>query len=54
MRCADMSRHSILKAFELPAIFEGTVGIHARALGAASLPLSDRFLLGQKIFRKGS
>ncbi len=41
-----------LEGIELPAILEGTVGIHARALGAASLPLSDRFLLGQKIFRK--
>jgi predicted NBD/HSP70 family sugar kinase len=41
-----------LEGIELPAILEGTVGIHARALGAASLPLSDRFLTGQKIFRK--
>lgn len=30
----------------LPAIREGTVGLHARALGGASLPLSERFLLG--------
>ncbi|MDI6026585.1 ROK family transcriptional regulator [Corticibacterium sp. UT-5YL-CI-8] len=30
----------------LPTIREGTVGIHARALGAASLPLSERFLIG--------
>jgi predicted NBD/HSP70 family sugar kinase len=43
-----------LEGIELPAILEGTVGIHARALGAASLPLSDRFLLGQKIFRKAN
>ncbi|WP_370637078.1 ROK family transcriptional regulator [Phyllobacterium chamaecytisi] len=43
-----------LEGIQLPAIFEGTVGIHARALGAASLPLSDRYLLGQKLFRKGS
>ena len=28
----------------LPTILEGTVGIHARSLGAASLPLSERFL----------
>ncbi|WP_371929566.1 ROK family transcriptional regulator [Phyllobacterium sp. 21LDTY02-6] len=41
-----------LEGIELPVILEGTVGIHARALGAASLPLADRFLLGQKIFRK--
>jgi predicted NBD/HSP70 family sugar kinase len=43
-----------LEGIELPVIIEGTVGIHARALGAASLPLSDRFLLGQKIFRKAT
>lgn len=30
----------------LPELRKGTVGIHARALGAATLPLSDRFLLG--------
>ena len=30
----------------LPVIREGTVGIHARALGGASLPLSERFLIG--------
>ncbi|WP_047143891.1 ROK family transcriptional regulator [Aquamicrobium sp. LC103] len=29
-----------------PIVKEGTVGIHARALGGASLPLSDRFLIG--------
>lgn len=35
-----------VEGLTLPAIREGTVGHHARALGAASLPLSDRFLLG--------
>lgn len=30
----------------LPPVREGTVGIHARALGGASLPLSERFLVG--------
>ena len=30
----------------MPAVREGTVGIHARALGGASLPLSERFLVG--------
>lgn len=30
----------------LPVLREGTVGRHARALGAASLPLAERFLLG--------
>ena len=41
-----------LEGLELPVILEGTVGIHARAIGAASLPLADRFLIGQKIYRK--
>lgn len=35
-----------VEGLTLPAIREGTVGHNARALGAASLPLSDRFLLG--------
>jgi hypothetical protein len=30
----------------IPEIREGTVGHHARALGGASLPLSERFLIG--------
>lgn len=30
----------------LPAVREGTVGRHARALGGASLPLAERFLVG--------
>lgn len=34
------------EGLRLPEIREGTVGIHARALGAASLPLSERFLIG--------
>ncbi|MGH6859812.1 MAG: ROK family transcriptional regulator [Phyllobacterium sp.] len=42
-----------LEGIQLPAILEGTVGIHARSLGAATLPLADRFLLGQKNFRNG-
>lgn len=35
-----------VEGLRVPEIREGTVGIHARALGGASLPLSDRFLLG--------
>ncbi|HEY5820164.1 MAG TPA: ROK family transcriptional regulator [Mesorhizobium sp.] len=35
-----------VEGLQLPAIREGTVGIHARAIGAASLPLSERFLVG--------
>ncbi len=36
----------------LPRIKEGTVGADARSLGAASLPLSSRFLLDQNAFLK--
>lgn len=35
-----------IEGLVLPETREGTVGIHARALGGASLPLSERFLLG--------
>ncbi|ACO77863.1 ROK-related protein [Azotobacter vinelandii CA] len=31
-------------------IEEGTIGAHARSLGAASLPLSARFLLALQTF----
>ena len=34
------------EGLKLPTVREGTVGIHARALGGASLPLSERFLIG--------
>jgi predicted NBD/HSP70 family sugar kinase len=55
-RVADKVRSHVasfdLEGIEPPAILEGTVGIHARSLGAASLPLAERFLLGQKILRK--
>lgn len=35
-----------VEGLKIPAVREGTVGIHARALGGASLPLSERFLIG--------
>jgi predicted NBD/HSP70 family sugar kinase len=35
-----------VEGLHIPDVHEGTVGIHARALGGASLPLSERFLLG--------
>lgn len=35
-----------VEGLTVPEVREGTVGIHARALGGASLPLSERFLLG--------
>ena len=34
------------EGLQLPAIRAGTVGVHARAIGGASLPLSERFLVG--------
>jgi predicted NBD/HSP70 family sugar kinase/predicted transcriptional regulator len=42
-----------VEGLNVPSIREGTVGIHARALGGASLPLSDRFLIGAAAPPKG-
>lgn len=42
-----------LTGVETPDIREGTVGSDARSLGAASLPLSERFLVDRKAFLKG-
>ena len=36
-----------------PDVFEGSIGSDARALGAASLPLSERFLVERNSFQKG-
>jgi predicted NBD/HSP70 family sugar kinase len=41
------------EGLNLPEVREGTVGIHARALGGASLPLFERFLLGANSLYKG-
>lgn len=38
--------HMDAEGLRVPEIREGTVGHHARALGGASLPLSERFLTG--------
>jgi predicted NBD/HSP70 family sugar kinase len=43
-----------VEGLSLPATRAGTVGIHARALGGASLPLSDRFLVGQIASSRGA
>jgi predicted NBD/HSP70 family sugar kinase len=43
-----------VEGLKIPAVREGTVGIHARALGGASLPLSERFLIGATTPPKGS
>ncbi len=37
-----------------PEVCEGSIGRDARALGAASLPLSERFLVDRNAFLKGS
>ena len=38
---------------EVPELREGSIGRDARALGAASLPLSDKFLVDRDAFLKG-
>lgn len=43
-----------VEGLNVPSIIEGTVGIHARALGGASLPLSERFLIGPAPLLKGN
>ncbi len=43
---ARLERYDV-EGLTLPVVREGTVGIHARSLGGASLPLSERFLLRQ-------
>ncbi|MGI6851489.1 ROK family transcriptional regulator [Mesorhizobium sp. 1B3] len=43
-----------VEGLRLPQVQEGSVGHNARALGAASLPLSDRFLLGAGVALKGA
>lgn len=42
-----------LAGIETPEVREGTVGSNARSLGAASLPLSERFLVDRTAFLKG-
>lgn len=42
-----------LSGIEPPAIREGTVGAEARALGAAAIPLSQRYLIDQNPTREG-
>ncbi|MDO6460460.1 ROK family transcriptional regulator [Granulosicoccaceae sp. 1_MG-2023] len=41
-----------LDGLNVPVVREGSIGIHARAIGGASLPLSERFLIG-RIERQG-
>ena len=42
-----------VEGLKIPEVREGTVGIHARAMGGASLPLSERFLIGAAVPSKG-
>lgn len=49
---AEVARLSVAGT-QTPEVIEGTVGPDARALGAASLPLSNRFLVDRSIFQKG-
>lgn len=53
----DRVRHHLedtpLPGIDTPGIHEGSVGSDARVLGAASLPLSDRFLVDRNAFLKG-
>ena len=54
VRRATRQLHEItVPGIEIPEIREGTIGSDARSLGAASLPLSDRFLVDRKAFLKG-
>jgi predicted NBD/HSP70 family sugar kinase len=56
-RLVDAVRQEIMgidiEGLRLPQVQEGSVGHNARALGAASLPLSDRFLPGAGMASKG-
>lgn len=53
----EATRRSLLElnlvGIDAPSVNEGTVGPHARALGGASLPLSDRFLLDRNALLQG-
>ena len=39
-----------LPGLQTPEIYQGSIGANARVLGAASLPLSERFLVDQNAF----
>lgn len=43
----------LIAGVQKPEIFEGSIGPDARVLGAASLPLSERFLVERNIYQKG-
>lgn len=43
-----------IEGLQPPSIRAGTVGIHARAIGGASLPLSERFLVASTALNQGA
>ena len=45
--------HMSIAGVQKPVVAEGTIGQDARALGAASLPLSNRFLVEKNSYQKG-
>ena len=53
MRTTRQLQDLTVPGIEIPEIRPGTIGRDARSLGAASLPLSDRFLVDRKAFLKG-
>lgn len=52
-RTAARIRRDSWVGIELAEVHEGTIGSSARELGAASLPLSDNFLVDRNAFLKG-
>jgi predicted NBD/HSP70 family sugar kinase len=42
-----------IAGIDLPVLREGTIGSDARSMGAASLPLADRFMVDSRAFLKG-
>lgn len=53
-RIADRLDDASLPGVEAPEVREGSIGRDARTLGAASLPLSERFLVDRNAFLKGA
>lgn len=52
-RVQGLIRDTPAAGVEKPNVLAGSIGSDARALGAASLPLSERFLVERNSFRKG-
>ncbi|MBT8153658.1 ROK family transcriptional regulator [Epibacterium ulvae] len=52
-KVAEQLEINRIAGIDVPEMREGTIGSDARALGAASLPLSNRFLVDSKAILKG-